>query len=122
MTNPLKGEVTFEARGQTFTFKLGTNAQIMLEAKTGVSIAEWYRERNNNLTVTDMRTLFHVALYRNHQMTEEDVGDLMDEIGTEKVGEIFKQSGEFAKRKINGEAGNDPHPQKPAKQRIGMNS
>ena len=125
MTNPLKGDVTFEAQGKTFTFKLGTNAQIMLEQKSGQSIVAWFQGREESFSKGDMRTLFHAGLFRQHQLTEEEVGDLRDEIGDEKVGQIFKQAAEFSQNKPKGNGAaedDDARPSTPAKARIGMNS
>ena len=93
MTNPTKGEVTFDARGQTYTFKLGTNAQIMIENKTGMSITKFFAGRSdNNFSASDVRTIFHAGLFRDHKLTEEDVGDLIDDIGAERVAQIFVEA------------------------------
>lgn len=134
MTNPVKGEVTFDAHGKTYTFKLGTNAQVMLESKTGVPMAKWFGEKEKeSFSITDFRMLFHAGLYRQHPgITEDDVGDLIDEIGPAKVGEVFRQAAEYAKATnesllsnkpaTNGAAPDEPRPTKAAKAPIGMNS
>jgi hypothetical protein len=119
MTNPLKGEVTFEARGQTFTYKLGTNAQIMIENKTGMPISKFFAERA--FSAADVRIIFHAGLYRQHKMTEEDVGDLIDEIGAERVAQIFVEAAAAAfPKKTNGAGDEAAHPPKPTKERIGI--
>lgn len=123
MTNPLKGEVTFEARGQTFTFKLGTNAQVMLETKTGMSMPQFFKDREDKFSIHDIRMIFHAGLYRQHKMTEDDVGDLIDEIGQERVAEIFTEAAAAAFPQSNpiGPAAN-PRPIKATKVLSGMNS
>jgi hypothetical protein len=125
VTNPVKGEVTFDARGQTFTYKLGTNAQIMIENKVGMSIAKFFAQQSDNFSAADVRTIFHAGLYRQHKMTEDDVGDLIDEIGAERVAQIFVEAATAAfPQKTNGAAdsADDPRPIKATKARIGMNS
>jgi hypothetical protein len=122
MTNPLKGEVTFEARGQTFTYKLGTNAQIMIETKVGMPITQFFRERAEQFSAADVRLIFHAGLYRQHKMTEDDVGDLIDELGGDRVAKIFIEAAALAFPKSTNGAADDPHPPKATKARIGMNS
>jgi hypothetical protein len=122
MTNPLKGEVTFEARGQTFTYKLGTNAQIMIETKVGMPISKFFAERSESFSAADVRTIFHAGLYRQHKMTEEDVGDLIDELGADRVAQIFIEAAAAAFPKKTNGAADEPHPTKATKAPIGMNS
>lgn len=121
MSNPVKGEITFEARGQTFTYKLGTNAQVMIENKTGMSISKFFAERGENFSANDVRTIFHAGLFRQHQLTEDEVGDLIDELGAERVATIFVEAAQsaFAKRPTNGAAETENPPKG---RRIGMNS
>jgi hypothetical protein len=120
MTNPLKGEVYFEARGETFTFKLGTNAQALIEAKTKLSWGKFIKAKFEDLGAADARLIFWAGLFRQHQMTEEDVGDLMDELGQTRVAEIFLEAFEAAMAKANGAT--DARPTRAVKARIGMNS
>lgn len=88
MGNPYKGEVSFDAMGKTFTMRLGTNARALVEERMGTSwnalmlrpAAEW-RER-------DAIIIMWAGLYQHHKMTEEEVGDLIDEIGPEEVSRI----------------------------------
>ena len=120
MTNPTTGEVHFEARGETFTFKLGTNAQAMVEAKTGLSWAKYLKAKFEDIGASDTRLIFWAGLFRQHQMTEEDVGDLMDELGQERVAAIFLEAFNAASAKATN--GPDKNPPRPAKARIGMNS
>lgn len=122
MSNPVKGEVYFEARGQTYTFKIGTNAQVLIEEKIEMSMAQWMKDKaeSQNLSTKDIRLIMWAGLFRNHQMNEDDVGDLIDEIGPERAAEIFTQAATAAAAKSNGV---DPsRPQKQAKERIGMHS
>lgn len=121
MTNPVKGEVSFEARGQTFTFKFGTNAQILIETKTGMTMTRFLNERFENLGAADVRLIFWAGLFRQHQLTEDEVGDLIDEVGPTRVAEIFTEAFDAAKKQ-DGDA-DQSRPMKSAKApRIGMHS
>ena len=126
MTNPVKGEVTFESGGKSYTFKLGVNAQVMLEQRVKMPLSKFFKQdKLADLGIADLRMIFWAGLYRQHQLTEEDVGDIIDDIGPEKVSEIFVQAFDSAKVKTdqltNGAAPSDP-PQESATARTGMNS
>ena len=123
MTNSVKGEVIFEAQGQSWTFKLGTNAQVLLESKVGMPMSKFLQaEKLSELGATDIRLIFWAGLFRQHQLTEDAAGDLIDELGIERVGEIFKEAVEAATARNDNGAAGDQRPSKPAKARIGMNS
>lgn len=119
MANPIKGEVSFESNGQTYIFKLGTNAQALLEDRVKMSMPAWFKKRGENFSAGDIRLIMWAGLYRQHKLTEEDVGDLIDDIGAEKAGEIFMQAVNLSASRLNG---GESNPSIPAKERIGMNS
>lgn len=121
MSNSVKGEVYFEARGETFTFKLGTNAQALIESKTKKTWGAFIKEKFEDLGAADARLIFWAGLFRQHQMTEDEVGDLMDDLGPARVAEIFLEAFTAAAAKSDG----GPEAARPTKakaQRIGMNS
>lgn len=122
MSNPIKGEITFEARETTFVFKLGTNAQAMIEEKVGKNFSQYLRDKGENLGAADIRMIFHAGLFRHHQMTEEDVGELIDELGSDRIAKIFVEAIAVAsdQRKSNG--ADSSRPTKATKERIGMTS
>ena len=130
MSNPVKGEVNFECGGKTYTFKLGTNAQVMLEQKVKMPMSKFLKQdRIEDLGIVDLRSIFWAGLFRQHQLTEEEVGDIIDNIGPEKVADIFLEAFESAKVKTeNGVAGaggpgtTTSPPLKSARARTGMNS
>ena len=96
MSNPVKGEVHFEAQGKMFTFKLGTNAQVIIENKTGMPMSKFLKkERLDDLGATDVRMIFWAGLFRQHQLSEDEVGDLIDELTPERVAAIFMEAFEF---------------------------
>lgn len=125
MTNPLKGEVTFESGDKTYTFKLGTNAQVMIENKVGKTLAKFFSDNSEQMGPSQIRLIFHAGLFRNHKMTEEEVGDLIDEIGMERVSEIFTEAAVAAFPKVaeqmmaNGKDGSPTLPPKSAGQPTG---
>lgn len=89
MANPHKGEVSFDALGKSYTMRLGTNARALVEDRMGVSWsslmcrpAEEWRER-------DAIVIMWAGLHQHHQMTEQEVGDLIDAVGAEEVGRLL---------------------------------
>lgn len=92
MGNLQKGEVTFEASGKTFTFKLGTFAQAAIEAKTKQSIFKFFARGEEAWNITDMLILFHAGLLREHKLTEDEAADLIDELGMARAGEIIAEA------------------------------
>jgi hypothetical protein len=124
MTNPVKGEVSFESGGKTYYFKLGTNAQVLLEKKTGMPMSKYLKQdRIEDMGAADIRLIFWAGLTRNHpDLTEDMVGDLIDDVGADRIGEIFVEAFESAKVKKDNGADEGALPPKPVKARIGMNS
>ena len=128
MTNVTKGEVTFEVRGKTFTFKLGTNAQAMIEAKVGKTMQKFIADKGGDIGATDIRMIIHAGLFRHHQLTEEEVGDLIDEVGADRIAEIMVEAQKSSEasatshEKNNGEGRIVRPPMKAAKEQIGISS
>jgi len=117
MANSIKGEVEFECGGQTYTFKLGTNAQVLLESRIKMSLGKWIQEKSDNLGAADIRLIMWAGLHRQHKLSEDDVGDLIDELGIDRAAEIFLQAFTLASAKSDGV---DSRPSQAAKERIGM--
>lgn len=94
MTNPLKGEITFEAGGKTYTFKIGTAAHLAIEAKTKTPLHRYLsKEALAAWGVTELMLFFSAGLLRAHpSLTERDVAMLLDEIGFDRAGEIVGQA------------------------------
>ena len=127
MTNSVKGEIQFESGGKTYTFKLGMNAQAVIEERTGMTMAKFFKEdRLEDLGAREVRLIFWAALHRQHpEMTEETAGDIIDEIGADEVAELLVRgvkaaSGQDVQK--NKSAGVASRPQKQAKAPIGMDS
>lgn len=89
MANPQKGEVSFDALGRTFTMRLGTNARALVEGKTGVSWASLMKRPEEEWRERDAIIIMWAGLYQHHKLTEEEVGDLMDEVGSAEVSRLL---------------------------------
>lgn len=120
MANPIKGEVSFESSGKTYTFRLGINSQVMLEERLKMSVQKYIREHGDDLGAGDIRLLFYAGLHQHHHLSEEEAGNLIDEIGVARAAEIFLEAAQLAAPKTNGE--DTSRPQVSAKERIGMDS
>ncbi|MGR3452878.1 hypothetical protein [Pseudooceanicola sp.] len=115
MTNSKRGEVSFEADGETLTLRLGTNAMARYQDAAGETVQDAFKALEGaTFDIVRVRRLFWVALPKG--MTEEDAGDLIDIIGidvaAEKLGEAviaaFPDAAEV-------EPGNPPKPRKSKK-------
>lgn len=90
------GEVTFEAGGKSYSFKLGTYAKALLQRETGLSAQRFFKKIENDLGYDDMLKLFRCGLYQKHKLGEEAVADLIDEIGESKTLEIIAEAAKLA--------------------------
>lgn len=90
MANPHKGEVAFEANGETYKLVFDFNAICELEDALGVSasaIGEAIGDKLSNL-----RTVFRIGLSRHHNLSDPETGDILTDIGGEKAGELIGQA------------------------------
>lgn len=96
MGNLIKGEVSFESGGNSYMLKLSTNAICELEAMTGKGVNEFAAGIGDIETfkVTDLRTMFHACLIGggNKEIEADAVGDLMDGLSIEKVGDLVQRA------------------------------
>lgn len=92
MGNPHQGEVSFEANGTIYTFKLGTYAMAVLERKTGKKSAQFFNRKEEEWGVSDLLDVFYACLLRQHKMTEEQVADLIDTIGVDRAGAVLAEA------------------------------
>lgn len=90
MANKLKGEVSFEASGKTWTMKIGTNAWCLVESEMNLDLADIDLSR---LSIRNVRAIFWASLQHHHEgVSVKDAGDMIDEIGTQKVAELVAQA------------------------------
>lgn len=124
MANMVRGEVPFEHGGKSYTFKFGTNTQAIIESRVGMSVNKFMKEKSEQFGAGDLRLIFWAGLYQKHRLTEEDVGDMIDEMGPEKVAQIFWTAVKEASVKAKEGNGADPNPPTPGPsgEPIGTNS
>src|SRR5262245_915444 len=104
MANPVKGEIAFEVSGKPYIFKFGTNAQAIVESRVGMTTMQFLQSKNENWGAADLRLIFYAGLFGKHQLSETEVGDLIDELGAQRCSEIFLEAVNAAasQRKGNG--------------------
>lgn len=114
MGNKQRGEVSFEADGNQWTMKIDTNAMCEIEDLTGKGIAEVGQLLANPKTASIklLRSVFMGALSANHELSSKQVGELMDEIGVQRTGELVGKAFElaFPDQKKKGGASGNPQP------------
>lgn len=121
-THKVKGEVTFECEGKNYRFKLGTNAQVIIEKKAGMPLSKFLKaDRLDEIGAEGIRMIFWAGLTRQHpELTEDEVGDILDELGADRIKDIFEEAFEAAMVKNAGGVREDPPA--PAKGQTGTNS
>lgn len=120
MGNPHQGEVTFEANGKNYTFKLGTYALAVLERTTQMPYGKFFKREESDWGADDILRVFYAGLFRQHKLTEEEVGDLIDIIGSERASEIILEAiGVSNPKEV---ATGTAHPQRAEANGVGMKS
>ena len=79
-------------------------------------------EKKENFGASDLRLIFWAGLYQKHRLSEEEVGDMIDAMGAQKVSEIFWQAVNSAASKMPKGNGVDADPPQPTLGPIGTNS
>lgn len=123
--NSNRGEIAFNVDGVEYIFKFGINAQAIIEDKTQMSIGKFLGQMQDNFGAKDIRLIFFAALAEHHNLSEVECGNLIDVMGAERASQLFLQAAQLAEAKSgkpNGAGVPDARPQKPTKERIGMNS
>jgi hypothetical protein len=92
MANPIMGEVTFEVNGQRYLFKLGTYARAILQKRSGLTFAKFFGRGAESFGDAELLDLFYAGLYQKHQLNDEQVGELLDELGQERAGKISAEA------------------------------
>lgn len=103
MGNKHRGEVSFEAMGQTWRLRYGTNALCEIEAAFGEGInATLAKLQSDDPSIRTMRTIMACGL----GVSGDEAGDIMDEIGMERSGELIGQAMTLAFPQPEANAGN----------------
>lgn len=92
MSNPLQGEVSFEFDGKRHIFVLGTYALAALQRRTGIPTAKFFNRPPIDWGMDDVLSLVLCGLLRhNKTITEEEVSDIIDQLGNERINEIISE-------------------------------
>lgn len=110
--NSVKGEVSFEAEGQTYRLAFTANALIALEERLDKTVAEIGAMFEQPLRLAHLRILFWAGLSDHHEVPELEAGRLMDAVGIDKVGELIGRA--FVLAFPEEEAEGSARPQTPA--------
>lgn len=89
MANPHKGEVTFEAKGETWTLRYNTNVICSLEDELDMGIEDILERLQDSPRMSRVRTVFRYGL---GDVSEELAGDLIDEIGIRRAANMFGEA------------------------------
>lgn len=84
MGNPYRGEASFDALGESWTLRISTNSLCEFEKATGVKATAI----GAGMGFTELRALLWSGLGHHHRSkrgTVENVGALMDDLGSERV-------------------------------------
>lgn len=98
MANRERGEVGFEAIGKSWTLKGGTNAICEIEDATGMGIAAVGEQLSEpkRMTLKLVRAAFWGLLRTNHEVSLAEAGEIIDDIGTQRAGELIGEAFEKA--------------------------
>lgn len=93
MANREHGEVSFEAEGVTYTFRLGCNEMISIQDALGLpDDLQALGMAFQSLGLRKIRTVFFYGLRGSDEtMTEEKAGDLISAIGWSRAAEVLNQ-------------------------------
>lgn len=89
MPNPLKGEVPFSVADQDYTLIFTTNAIIALEEEIGQPISKVGEVLGDNVSLGALRNVLWAGLLDRHDLSKEQVGDLIDGIGMARAAELI---------------------------------
>jgi len=94
MTNPIKGEVPLEIGDKRYTFVLGTYALAALERRMKMPWPRIFkRATDGEWGIDDVLAVVHCGLLRHHrQLTEEQVADLIDIAGLDRINEMIGEA------------------------------
>lgn len=95
MANDIRGEVGFDALGQSYTLKFGNGAVRHIENETGMTFAQVgvALADPEKATLTVLTVAFHGALRRHHpELSLDDVDDIIDALGSERAGKLLAEA------------------------------
>lgn len=107
MSNPHRGEVDLQVGGKTYTIVLDINAICELEQLLGKSVAEIGRDMGR---ILNMRAMLWAGLRARHQVTLEEVGEILQQAGMQQAVVKIKEAMALAFPPDNGKGvARNPH-------------
>ena len=90
LANPIRGQVGFEADGESFLLSYSVNALVTLENELGMKVAEIGATLfSDGAALGSVRTVFWAGLLDHQpQVTETAAGLMMSALGLDKAGEL----------------------------------
>lgn len=84
-----RGTIGFEADGKSHSLRLGTNQLAALEDAFGLTINDIVQKmQGKDVQVGNLRKFFAIAC----DLPEEEAGDVMDDIGLDRAGQLLGEA------------------------------
>lgn len=99
------GAVSFEAGGKRHSLRYGMNALCALEDRLGTDVSQLGTIMASGMNMRTLRTVFACGL--GDKVTDAQAGDLMDELGVTRAGELVAEAMQAAFPAAEGDA-SDP--------------
>lgn len=84
------GAVSFEAAGARQTLRFGINQLCDIEDRLGVGVTQLGEVMKGGLSMRQLRTIFAAGV--GSGITDHDAGDMIDEIGVQRAGELVGEA------------------------------
>lgn len=85
----MRGRVTIEALGRSLDLRFTANALCRLEEKTGRGVAEIVEGMAKSMRVSDLRVMLWAGI---DGITVDQAGEIIDQIGFARAGEIIGEA------------------------------
>lgn len=93
MGNSVRGEVSFEADGQSYTIQYTINWLIEMEEHFELTVEEIGKKMMEGMRLAFLRTVFWFGMRAHHEdMTETEAGALITALGVEKAGALIGEA------------------------------
>lgn len=96
MTNPLRGQVAFEAGDTPYVLRLGLNEMISLMTAWGIppnDLEQLFQRLQELRSFVVLREVVLHALKRDKpQLTLEEAGDVITQVGFDRMGELIMEA------------------------------
>lgn len=120
MANPHRGEVAFEAAGQSWSLRFSTNALCTLENDLDLGIGEIVETMQTSPRLSTLRAVLRAGL--SQEIDQRRAGELIDELGFDRVRELISDAFALAFPSAVEAEAEDVRPRKGAKAGGGGNS